>query len=69
MENDKVDNIIMVEHKKYNYENFLFVKISVLIKENKIYIEKYNLLKNLDMKDELDNNFIHFSTIMKDKIL
>ena len=66
-EKDNTNDIIITQQKKYNYEKFLFEKISVLIKEDKIYIEKYNLLKNLDLKDELDNNMILFSNNTNEK--
>ena len=39
----------------------MFEKISILIKDDQIYIQKYNLLKNLDLKDEFNNNIILFS--------
>ena len=55
------DNNKNKEQKKYNYEKFLFEKISILIKDDKINIQKNNFLKNLDLKDELDNNIILFS--------
>ena len=49
------------EYKKYDYTKFMFEKISILIKDDQIYIQKYNLLKNLDLKDEFNNNIILFS--------
>jgi hypothetical protein len=61
------DNNKNKEQKKYNYEKFLFEKISILIKDDKINIQKNNLLKNLDLKDELDNNIILFSNNTNDK--
>ena len=63
---EQIDNVIINKQKKYDYENFMFEKISVLIKNSKIYIQKYNLLKNLEFKDEFDNNIIHFSNNMND---
>ena len=44
----------------------MFEKISILIKDDQIYIQKYNLLKNLDLKDEFNNNIILFSKNMND---
>ena len=61
------DNNIIKEQKKYNYEKFYFEKISILIKDDKINIQKNNLLKNLDLKDELDNNKIPFINNTNDK--
>ena len=54
------------EYKKYDYTKFMFEKISILIKDDQIYIEKYNLLKNLDLKDECNNNIILFSKNMNE---
>ncbi len=54
------------EYKKYDYTKFMFEKISILIKDDQIYIQKYNLLKNLDLKDEFNNNIILFSKNMND---
>ena len=65
-END-TDNNMIREQKKYNYEKFFFEKISILIKNDKINIQKNNLLKNLDLKDEFDNNMILFSNNTNDK--
>ena len=62
-----IDNNIIREQKKYNYEKFFFEKISILIKDDKINIQTNNLLKNLDLKDELDNNIILFSNNTNDK--
>ena len=50
-----------IEYKKYDYEKFVLEKISVFIKDEKLNIQKYNILKDLEMKDELDNNKIIFS--------
>ena len=50
-----------IEYKKYDYEKFVLEKISVFIKDEKLNIQKYNILKDLKMKDELDNNKIIFS--------
>ena len=61
------DNHKNKEQKKYNYEKFLFEKISILIKDDKINIQKNNFLKNLDLKDELDNNIILFSNDTNDR--
>ena len=60
---NKNDNI---ELKKYDYEKFMFEKISVLIKDDKMNIQKNNLLKDLDLKDELNNNEILFSNNTND---
>ena len=64
---NNIDNNIIREQKKYNYEKFFFEKISILIKDDKINIQTNNLLKNLDLKDELDNNIILFSNNTNDK--
>ena len=64
---NNIDNNIIIEQKKYNYEKFFFEKISILIKDDKINIQTNNLLKNLDLKDELDNNIILFSNNTNDK--
>ena len=50
-----------IEYKKYDYEKFVLEKISVFIKDEKLNIQKDNILKDLEMKDELDNNKIIFS--------
>ena len=68
-ENKENNNIIKndsIEIKKYDYEKFMFEKISILIKNDKMYIQKYNLLKDLDLKDELNNNQILFSNNAND---
>ena len=67
---NKENNIVIknntIEFKKYDYEKFMFEKISILIKNDKMYIQKYNLLKGLDLKDELNNNQILFSNNAND---
>jgi hypothetical protein len=67
---NKENNIVIknntIEFKKYDYEKFMFEKISILIKNDKMYIQKYNLLKDLDLKDELNNNQILFSNNAND---
>ena len=61
-----IDNVIIIKQKKYDYENFMFEKISVLIKNSKIYIQKFSLLKTLEFKDEFDNNIVLFSNATND---
>ena len=67
---NKENNIVIknntIEFKKYDYEKFMFEKISILIKNDKMYIQKNNLLKDLDLKDELNNNQILFSNNAND---
>ena len=67
---NKENNLVIknntIEFKKYDYEKFMFEKISILIKNDKMYIQKYNLLKDLDLKDELNNNQILFSNNAND---
>ena len=60
---NKKDNI---ELKKYDYKIFMFEKISVLIKDDKMNIQKHNLLKDLDLNNELNNNEILFSNNTND---
>ena len=61
-----IDNDIINKQKKYDYQNFMFEKISILILNGKIHVQKYNLLKSLEFKDEFDNNIVLFSNTMND---
>ena len=58
---DDESSNISIDNKKYNYDKFMFEKISVLIKNDKLSIQKYTFLKDLELKDEFNNNLIHFT--------
>ena len=55
------------KYKKYKYDNFVFEKISILIKNDKIFIHEYNSLKDIELMDEFDNNIIHSDNKQKDE--
>ena len=65
-DNNNIFNENSNKDKKYDYHTFMFEKISVLIKNDKMFIQKYSLLKDLEMKDELNSNEIVFSNIAND---
>ena len=47
---------IINKNKRYIYDNFAFEQTSILIKDNKIFIKKFNSLNNNNSKDEFTNN-------------
>ena len=55
------------KYKKYKYDNFVFEKISILIKNDKMFIHEYNSLKDIELMDEFDNNIIHSDNKQKDE--